>query len=91
MMIDGAVIREQGVTFAVVVVKRYVVDSRFQADDMIDQLSSVFPGMPVVLMAQDHRGVPKYYGRSDIARFMANVPLRAIPWKRYSVTLRTTI
>jgi hypothetical protein len=44
-----------------------------------------FPGMPVVLMAQDHRGVPTYFGRRDISHFMASVPLRAIPWRQYSI------
>jgi hypothetical protein len=39
----------------------------------------------VVLMAQDSKGVPTYYGRRDIAKFMANVPLSAVPWKGYSV------
>jgi hypothetical protein len=35
MKIQGAVIREQGVTFAVVVVKRHVIDSRSEADRAI--------------------------------------------------------
>ena len=41
--------------------------------------------MPVVLMAQSSDGCPKYYGRKDIARFLANVPLRAIPWRHYTI------
>jgi hypothetical protein len=41
--------------------------------------------VPVVLMAQDYHGTPTYYGRQDIARFMADVPLEAIPWKEYTV------
>jgi len=35
-------------------------------------------------MAQDYRGVPAYYGRKDISRFLANIPLHAIPWREYT-------
>jgi hypothetical protein len=41
--------------------------------------------MPVVLMAQDSRGTPTYYGRPDLSRFLANTPLGAIPWRRYTL------
>ncbi len=85
MHIDGAVIREQGVTFAVVVVKREVLDSSSRAQDAIRGFMPAFPGIPVVLMAQDHRGVPTYYGRQDISRFMSSVAANRIPWKRYDI------
>lgn len=85
MKIQGAVVREQGVTFAVVTVKKHVVGNRIQANDIIYSLRPVFPGLPVILMAQDSRGTPTYYGRSDIARFLASVPLSAIPWKEYGI------
>jgi hypothetical protein len=39
----------------------------------------------VVLMAQDSCGTPTFYGRPDIARFLANVPVGAIPWSEYTV------
>jgi hypothetical protein len=85
MTFEGAVVREQGVTFAVVIVKSHVVQNRSEASRAISSFQPCFPGIPVVLMAQDSRGVPTYYGRPDIARFLASVPLGAIPWKRYSV------
>ena len=84
MQIEGAVIREQGHTFAVVIVKPHVVQNRNSAAKMIQGVTPTF-GMPVVLMAQVRRGRATYYGRPDIARFMANVPIRAIPWKKYTV------
>ncbi len=84
MRVQGAVIREQGQTFAVVVVKSHVVQNRAEADGAIAGLAPVF-GVPVVLMAQDSRGRPTYYGRSDIARFMSNVPVSAIPWREYTI------
>ncbi len=42
-------------------------------------------GVPVVLMAQDTSGRPTFYGRRDIARFLSNVPISAIPWREYTV------
>lgn len=86
MQIEGAVIREQGVTFAVVIVKRHVLNTRFEADRAIRAFAPAFPQLPVVLMAQDHSGKPSYYGRPDLTRFLANLPLRAIPWRRYTLT-----
>jgi hypothetical protein len=84
MQFEGAVIREQGITFAVVIVKRFVIQSAHTASEAIRNFGSVFPGLPVVLMAQDSRGRATYYGRADLTRFLVRVPLRAIPWKRYS-------
>jgi hypothetical protein len=87
MSFDGAVIREQGVTFALVVVKPHVVQNRFEAERTISAFQPYFPGMPVVLVGQDCRGVPTYFGRPDIARFMASVPMNAVPWKTYTVSV----
>jgi hypothetical protein len=85
MTFQGAVIREQGVTFAVVIVKQHVIGNSIEARRTIAAFQPVFPGLPIVLMAQDSRGTPTYYGRQDIARFLASVPLKAIPWKQYTV------
>ncbi len=84
MHIQGAVIREQGQTFAVVVVKPHIVQSRTAAADAIRSFAPVF-GVPIVLMAQEGRGRPTFYGRPDIARFMASVPLHAVPWREYTI------
>ena len=85
MTIEGALIREQGVDFAVVIVQRQVLASSTTAEDAIRAFAPVFGGVPVVLMAQDGRGRPTYYGREDIARFMARVLLRAVRWKRFAI------
>jgi hypothetical protein len=85
MRVQGAVIREQGVTFAIVIVKRHILDNTAEANHAIAAFSPVFR-TPVVLMAQDSSGRPSYYGRTDIARFLANVPLEAIPWKEYEIS-----
>lgn len=84
MRIQGAVIREQGQSFAVVIVKPHVVQNRALADDAILSFAPVF-GVPVVLMAQDSRGRPTYYGRRDIANFLSGVPMHSIPWRNYTI------
>jgi len=84
MLFQGAVIKEQGVTFAVVIVKRHVVDNRSEANDAITSFQPLFPGLPVVLMTQDSQGIPTYFGRKDIVRFMSNVPLSSVPWREYT-------
>lgn len=85
MQFEGAVIREQGVTFAVVVVKRHILNNSFEANRAINSFAPVFPGLPVVLMGQDTNGRPTYFGRKDIASFLSRMPIRGIPWKRYTL------
>ena len=85
MKFQGALIREQGVNFAIVIVKKYVLDNPAQARDTVSSFQPAFPNIPVILMAQDSRGVPTYYGRRDIVRFLTKVPLVAIPWKEFTL------
>ncbi len=85
MKFQGALIKERGVTFALVVVKKQVIDFRHKAQQVMSSFQSVFPGVPIILMAQGHRGRPHYFGRRDIVRFLANISLTAIPWKEYTV------
>ena len=85
MQFDGAVIREQGQTFAVVVVKRHILDSQSQANEAIDGFTGAFPGIPVVLMGQDAGGRATYFGRRDIVNFLSNVSPSRIPWRRYTL------
>lgn len=84
MRVQAAVIREQGQTFAVVVVKQYVVQNRSQAARAIEGFTRVF-GVPVVLMAQDGQRRLTYYGRPSISKFMSAVPMNRIPWREYSI------
>lgn len=86
MKFQGAVIKEQGVTFAVVIVKQHVLNNKVEANQTIQSFRTVFGSIPIVLMAQNARGVPNYYGRRDIARFLARVPPSAIPWKEYTIS-----
>ena len=85
MHFDGALIKEQNVSFAIVVVKPEVLNSSMQTSNARNQFSRYFPGVPLILMAQNSRGVPTYQGRTDIVRFLANIDHSRIPWKRYSL------
>lgn len=85
MRFQGATVKEQGITFGIAIVKPHVVQNRSEAARTISGFAPVFGSMPVVLMAQDHRGVPTYIGRNDIVRFLANVPMEAIPWREYTL------
>lgn len=84
MNFDGAVIKEQGVTFAIVVVKPHVIQNSFTADKARESFSRYFPGMPIILMAQNSRGIPTYQGRKDIVKFLSNIHPSRIPWKHYT-------
>jgi len=85
MTFEGALIVEQGVRFAIVIVKQHVVQNRFEANRAIAAFGGHFAA-PVVLMVQDYRSVPTYYGRPDIVRFLANTPMQAIPWARFTLS-----
>jgi len=84
MTIDAALIKEQGVTFAVVVVKPHVLNSPDRTR-LAQRFSRYWDGVPVVFMAQNGRGIPTYLGRPDLVDFLASIPLDVLPWRRWSV------
>jgi hypothetical protein len=86
MTFEGAIITEQRVTFGIVVVKSHVLNDHAEANNLISSFQGVMRVAPVVLMAQDSKGVPTYYGRKDIVAFLAHIDMRRIPWKRYGLT-----
>lgn len=81
---QGAVIKEQSITFAVVIVKPSVLQFSSEAQNASHSFSRYFPGVPIILMAQDSRGTPTYLGRKDIVNFLANTHISRIPWKEYT-------
>ena len=86
MQFKAALIKEQGVTFAIVIVKSYVLDNDKVREDTRYGFASVFPAVPIILMAQNSRGIPVYHGRPDIVNFLANINPSRIPWRRYNYT-----
>jgi hypothetical protein len=85
MNFEGAVVKEQGVTFGIVIVRPSVLSSSADRNDMVGFGLRAFGPMPIVLMAQDGRGVPTYWGRPDIVKFLSRLHAAQIPWKRYSM------
>lgn len=84
MSFDGAVIKEQGVTFAIAVVKSHVLSSSSR-EETRQSFASYFPNMPIILMSHDSHGTPTYHGRTDIVKFLANLHPSQITWRRYTV------
>lgn len=79
--VQFARIREQGITFGVVVVKDYVIDNAFERDEAVTYWSN-WVGCPTILLgANRHR----LYGRNDLVRFMRNVSIDRIPWRRSTI------
>lgn len=87
MQFDGALVKEQGQAFGIAVVKPSVGAGGSHALSQAQaSFANVFGGVPVVLMWQDARGVPSYWGRTDIVNFLANVDPTRIPWRKYTLT-----
>lgn len=83
MGFDGAIIKEQGVTFAIAVVKPYVLNSPSR-EDIRASFVPIFGNIPIILMAQNSHGTPTYNGRRDIVQFLANINPARIPWKHFT-------
>ncbi len=86
MKFQGALIKEQGVTFGIVIVKPHVLQNNAEANTMRSFGNRAFGLVPIILMAQNSRGVPTYSGRRDIVNFLAKIPISCIPWREYSIT-----
>ncbi|WIW69706.1 MULTISPECIES: hypothetical protein [Anaerosinus] len=85
MVINGAVIKEQGVTFAIISVKPHVTRYTVTAIEARQNYAAFFPNMPIILMSQNEQGVPRFVGRKDIVDFLKTIKIEQIPWKQYHV------
>lgn len=84
--IEGAIVKEQDITFAIVVVKPHIIQSRSETKEARNAYSHVFPDMPIILMGKDSQGKATYNGQKEIVRFLAQTDPRRIPWRRYIIT-----
>ncbi len=87
MNIDGAIIREQGVTFGIIIVKQHVTQTNHAAGEFRSWAQGTlaeFSDIPLILASQDSRGVYTYQGRPDIVSFLASLDPARIPWKQYT-------
>jgi len=85
MPINGAILEEQDVTFAIVTVKPFVMTSRTAANKIRANCSTIrdFQGMPIVLAFQESRNQFIYQGRKDIVNNLTKMDPSEIPWKHY--------
>lgn len=86
MKFQGALIKEQGVSFAIVIVKPHVLDNRTAASEMQIASKHIFGNIPIVLMAQNSSGRPTYLGREDIVNFLSKISISRIPWQEYTLS-----
>jgi hypothetical protein len=84
MSFDAALVKEQGITFAVVLVKNHVFNSTTSKSEAVDSFHPYFPGTPIVI-ARQRNGNMEYYGRKDIVNFLSNLHHSQLPWKKYSL------
>lgn len=84
MQLDGAVVKEQGVTFAIVIVKQSATQNSVSSNNARSAFQGFFPGMPLILASQDSSGRFTYQGRKDIVAFLARLDPGRIPWKKYT-------
>lgn len=83
MTFDGAKIIEQGVTFAIAVVRHSIIYSS-ERESVRKSFTTVFGDVPIVLAVQTDTGFI-YNGRKDIVDFLNSIRSQQIPWKRYTV------
>jgi hypothetical protein len=79
---DVALVREQGVSFAILSVADSVINSPTQRNHLIEQGVAWFQ-LPTVLMGS-HSG--KLWGRHDLVRFLSRVHPSRLPWRRMSLS-----
>lgn len=85
MRFEGAVVKEQGVTFGVLMVKRPVLRDATRRSEMRAFGTRAWGRMPIVLAAQDGSGRFEFQGRRDIVNFLASIDPARVPWAEWQV------
>ena len=81
--LHAAIVREQNVTFAVALMKDFVLNNPATADRQLRAVASALNCPLVVLMGEKNR---KLRGnRKDVVDFVSRVDPARLPWKRYTV------
>jgi len=83
MKIKGAIIKEQGVKFAIVETTTETLKSQPDMNEIKQIFAPLFGGIPVVFMAKNAKGTPVFVGRQDIVNFLSNADIRKIPWREF--------
>ena len=81
--LTAAIVREQGVTFAVAIMKDHVLNCSTTADQQIRAVAMAL-NCPLVVLWGERNG--KLRGnRRDIVNFVSSLHQSQLPWKRYSI------
>lgn len=78
----GATIRLFDVEVLVVQVALRVIGDRGEAPALVAAFQARFK-RTIVLVAQDRRGVPTFFGPGPIAMVLSKIPFEALTWQRY--------
>lgn len=79
--VQGALIRERGVSFALLVVKEHVLDSPFERARAL-AWGRLFFHAPTVLVGERRQ---RTFGRDDIVSMLRHVNVTQIPWRTYTI------
>lgn len=79
---DVALVKEQGISFAVMAVADSVISNPAQRNNLIAQ-GSIWFGLPTVLMGSRNG---RLCGRQDLVRFLSRVHPSRLPWRRMNLS-----
>lgn len=79
----AALVREQGVTFAVIMAKDHVLNSQTESDNLIRTMAVSMRCPLIVLMGESNRRLRG--NRRDVVQFVANLHPARLPWKKWTV------
>jgi len=84
MKIKGAIIKEQGVRFAVCNVDYETLKSVKKQNTIKNEFAPLFGKIPVIFVSYNSKGIATFVGREDIVNFLSNVDSSQINWREFT-------
>lgn len=84
MKVAGALVREQGQTFAIVMVRTSAMETGTR-DGVKAYFQQALGGVETVLAATYPGGRLQFYGRRDIVQFLSGIDASRIPWGHFDI------
>lgn len=81
--LTAAIVREQGVTFAVAIMKDHVLADPSQARNQTQAVALALGCPLVVLMGERNRRL--YGNRRDVVNFVSRLHPSQLPWREYTL------
>jgi len=85
MTLRGTVVTHRGTRFALVEADAELIDSQAESVEALRFLARRFPGLPILLMATDASGRPRYRGPTELVRKAATLKISGLPWNEFDV------